>query len=533
MTEVMGLWQRASLMRAGFARTPSTYVSFPEPRPRGLAARGIQYTSGNFIVDGEVIEAPETSIWNLTDQSRSQRQSALAFEWVDDLIACGSKRASQLVRDWFDEFLADHEKIRTEIWVPELVSARLIRMVNHGTVFLQGRSEADQKEYFRTVAQHYRFLCYTWKRAQTDYSKTASLVAMVFAAHATEAGDAALDTHLKSLASLCDSIIAEDGGISSRNPEELMQIFSLLSWLSRVLEALEKPQDKSVLKALERIAPCLRALRFANGNLAVFHGGGPGMLGRLDQALADGRVKFPAHPEGAMGYTRLSAARSLLIADAGEAKKLPSASSFEFAAGRHQIFSNTGASSTFGERWEQMGSRSIAHNMAVIDRADCVLTPVGVTVERTHRDDSETLVIRHSGYVTAFGLMVERKLTMANDGKALGGEDRIFIPDDAALKRFETVARGVSDALRLPVTLHFHLAPEVKAQVNMGGTITSIALPNDQVWGFRQAGGKLSLKPSVLMAPNRLRPLATQQVHVTADVFKDGLKMSWILERLE
>ena len=533
MAEVMGLWQRASLMRAGFARVPSTYVSFPEPRPRGLAARGIQYTSGNFILDGEVIEAPGTSIWNLTDQSRSQRQSALAFEWVDDLVACGSKVASELVRDWFDEFLADHEKIRTDIWVPELVSARLIRMVNHGTVFLQGRSEAQQNEYFRTVAQHYRFLCYTWTRAKTDHAKITALVAMVFAAHATQSGDAEFDNHIGKLASLLDSAIAEDGGIASRNPEELMQVFSLLSWMSRVLEALEKPQDKSVLKALERIAPCLRALRFSNGNLAVFHGGGPGMLGRLDQALADGRVKFPAHPEGAMGYARLSAARSLVIADAGEAKMLPSSAAFEFAAGRHQIFANTGASGAFGERWAGMGRRSIAHNMAVIDRADAVLTPGGVSVERKHGTDSETIVITHDGYLTAFGLMVERRLTLSNDGKVLGGEDHIFIPDDAARKTFQSTARGVEGELKLPVGLHFHLVPEVEAQINMGGTITSISLPNDQVWGFRQAGGKLSLKPSVLMAPNRLRPLATQQIHVTADVFEGGLQLSWILERLQ
>lgn len=531
MNQTMGLWQRAALMRAGFAKIPSTYVSFPEPRPRGLAARGIQYISGNFIIDGEVVEAPGQSIWTVGEGSRSHRALALGFEWVDDLVACGSKPAMELLRNWFDEFLANHEKFSGEIWVPEQVSARLIRMVNHGAVFLQTRDASQQKEYFRTVSQHYKFLGYTWTRAQSALSKATALVALVFAAHATQSPDTELDRHVETLARFCDDTIGQDGGIDSRNPEELMQIFSLLSWTSRVLEALGKPQDKSILKALERIAPCLRALRFANGSLTVFQGGGPGMPGRLDQALADGRVRFPAYPEGAMGFARLAANRSILISDAGQAQSLATASAFEFAAGRHPIFVNSGASDAFGERWADMGRRAIAHNMAVVDRADCVSLEGGTETSRETSADAETIIIRHSGYMTAFGLMVERRLTLANDGTMLGGEDKIYIPDGAAMKTFKSTARG-ADKLKLPVGLHFHLAPEVEAEINMGGSITSISLPNDQVWGFRQSGGKLSLKPSVLMAPNRLRPLATQQILVAGEVSDKGLNLTWILERL-
>ncbi|MEO1563819.1 MAG: heparinase II/III family protein [Pseudomonadota bacterium] len=530
MGEAMGLWQRAALLRAGFYRIPSTYVSFPEPRPRGLPARGIQYTSGNFVVEGDVIEAPGQSIWNIGADAPSSRRAALSFEWVDDLAACGTRAASQLIRDWFDEWLANHERIRGEVWVPDLVAARLIRMVNHGPIFLAGRTEADQKAFFRTVSQHYRFLTFTWTRTAADLSRISALVAMLFASYAMDATGKEFETHLEDLGLTCDTMIGDDGSIAGRNPEELMQVFSLLSWASRVLEALDYPQNKSILKALERIAPCLRSLRFANGNLAVFNGGGPGMLGRLDQALADGRVRFPAYPEGAMGFVRMAASRSVLIADAGPSV-LPTPTAIEFAVGRHPIFVNMGALDIYGPRYYDMGRRSSAHTMAVVDRADPVLLQDGVEIARTQDQGSQSLRLGHTGYLSTHGIAIERSLTLTADGQALGGTERFLIPADSE-KTFAAAARGATIP-HLPTTVHFHLSPEVAAQINLGGTILSLALPNGQVWGFRQAGGKLTLKPSVLMTPNRLRPLATQQIQISGDITAGGIEFSWLLERLE
>ncbi|MEM9716322.1 MAG: heparinase II/III family protein [Pseudomonadota bacterium] len=531
MNEALGLWQRAALLRAGLARPSNTFVSFPEPRPRGLAARGIQYTSGNFIIDGEVVEAPDQSIWDVGQTSKSHRTAALSFEWVDDLVATGSKTSLNLMRDWFAGWQGQSDQPLSDVWDPYLVAHRLIRLLNHGTVFLQGLNGDQQRPYFATVTKQFRYLSYTWRQTDEGLPRITALVSLIFAAHATEATTPEIERYVTALGEACADLISEDGGIASRNPEELMQVFSLLSWTSRVVEALELPQNKQILKALERVAPALRALRFANGNLAVFQGGGAGMLGRLDQALADGRVRIPAHPEGAMGYQRMSASRSMLLVDAGPSVSLPSLGALEFAVGRHQVFANSGASNSFGEEWAEKGRRSIAHSMVVMNRADTSLNAEPPTVTRQDTPNGETLILQHNGYRSSYGLTVERTLTLSHDGRSLGGEDRIFVADAQARKTFDSVARGAAK-LRVPISIHFHLAMETDAEINLGGTILSIKLANDQVWGFRQAGGKLTLKPSVLMTPNRLRPLPSQQIQITGDVSGDGLKIGWLLERL-
>ncbi|MEO0343937.1 MAG: heparinase II/III family protein [Pseudomonadota bacterium] len=531
MSDGLGLWQRAALLRAGMSRPPTTFVSFPEPRARGLAARGIQYTSGNFIIDGEVVEAPNRSIWEVGQTSLSHQMAAHKFEWVDDLIAAGSPRARHLMVEWFDAWLGDHEGKSNDTWDPLRVAHRLIRLLNHGALFLQGRDSQQHKRYFTTVSKHYRYLGYTWQALQDGLPQITALVALLFAAHATQSSDAEFQRFVTKMGETCRKFIGEDGGIPSRNPEELMQIFSLLSWTSRVIEALDIPMNKGILRGLELSAPCLRSLRFANGNLSVFQSGGPGMEGRLDQALADGRVRAPANPDGAMGYQRLSAARSMLIVDAGVPRSLPSLGAFEFAAGRHPIIVNSGASGAFGERWAEKGRRSAAHSMPIVNRTDSSLNVGAASVTREVSGDANSLVIRHEGYLNSYGILIERRFTLSNDGQALGGEDHFILPNEAARKTYLTVARGASH-LRVPVSLHFHLAAEADVQMNLGGTITSINLPNDQVWGFRKTSGKLTLKPSVLMTPNRLRPLATQQIHLAADVGEEGLKLSWLLERL-
>ncbi|MEM0976449.1 MAG: heparinase II/III family protein [Pseudomonadota bacterium] len=531
MTQSLAFWQRAALLRAGFARTPSTYVSFPEPRPRGLAARGIQYKSGNFIIDGDVVEAPGQTIWDVGQDVEAHRRTAFGFAWLDDLVASGGPDVHMLVWDWFQKWLQGSSDRSAEAWRPEIVADRLIRLVNHGTVFLKGRTAEDQKLYFKTVAQHYRFLVLTWQRTEGALDRINALCALIFAAHATQAADAEVEKHETVLAQMCDTYIAEDGGIETRNPEELMQVFSLLSWTARVIDALEREPNTGISRAVARVAPCLRSLRFPNGNLAVFQLGGPGAPGRLDQALSDSRIKTPAHTEGAMGYARLSASRSTLLMDTGIAKTLPSTSAFEFSVGRHPVFVTPGASPDFGSLWAEKGRRSAGHTMLVLDRADTELGFGGGNVRRSETDDVVTLEYTHDAYLKKFGVSVSRRFTLSRDGKTLAGEERLTIPDDDSRKLFELGARGARK-LRLPATLHFHLAASTEPQSDLGGSVISITLNNGQVWGFRHAGGKVTLKPSVHMAPNRLRPLATKQIQVSADMTADGLELVWLLERL-
>jgi uncharacterized heparinase superfamily protein len=74
------------------------------------------------------------------------------------------------------------------------------------------------------------------------------------------------------LAAACQSDIDAEGGIPSRNPEELLDVLTLLTWSARALGESAHPVPPALSDAITRIAPALRALRHADGELARFHG---------------------------------------------------------------------------------------------------------------------------------------------------------------------------------------------------------------------------------------------------------------------
>ena len=83
---------------------------------------------------------------------------------------------------------------------------------------------------------------------------------------------------------------AEVGGTLLSEPQATIEGAAAWDWLASEVTALKeagrKPSDIH-MQAIERIAPTLRTLRHADGSLARFHGGGRGMEGRLDSALAE------------------------------------------------------------------------------------------------------------------------------------------------------------------------------------------------------------------------------------------------------
>ena len=114
----------------------------------------------------------------------------------------------------------------------------------------------------------------------------------------------------------CHLRIGAEGGIPSRNPEELLEVFTLLTWASETLRERGHEISPDHRKALARIAPTLRALRHADGALARFHGGGRGQAGRLDAALAVAGVRKMPDASLAMGFARMSHGRTSILIDA-------------------------------------------------------------------------------------------------------------------------------------------------------------------------------------------------------------------------
>ena len=297
------------------------FVSQPEPRSIGSFAKGRQLSAGNVMFAGHFFEAKDASLWSLTPPDIAFTAEAHGFGWLDDLAAASGLKAQALAQDWVWEWIALYGKGRGPGWEPGLTGRRLIRWINHALFLLSGKEAAESDLFFRSLTQQTVFLSRRWHKTLPGIARFEALTGMIYSGLSLSGMEAHVDPASRALAEACRDQIDAEGGLITRNPEELLEVFALLTWAVTSLKEAGRTPPPAVLDAMEKIAPTLRALRHADGGLARFHGGGRGVDGRLDQALASSDIKR-THSDGlSMGHARLSGGRTSLVFEASEPHK--------------------------------------------------------------------------------------------------------------------------------------------------------------------------------------------------------------------
>ncbi|UXX81938.1 heparinase II/III family protein [Roseovarius pelagicus] len=547
------LMNRVQARRATWARPATAFISSPEPRTIGSFARGRQLCAGNFLFAGHLLQEPQALIWDLDSPDHAFASELQGFAWLDDLAAVGDLAARQTAQAWVWGWIDRYGTGRGPGWTPDLTGRRLIRWINHALFLLMGQDKPASDAFYRSLGQQTLFLGKRWEAAQPGLPRFEALTGLIYAGLALEGMQDNVGHATRALSRECDARISGDGLLPTRNPEELLEVFTLLTWAATALsEAGRSPGDSHWL-AIERIAPTLRTLRHADGGLARFHGGGRGLEGRLDNALANSGIKGRA-PDGlSMGYARLSAGRTSVIIDAspppsGAASPNAHASTlaFELTSGRRPLIVNCGSGETFGADWRRAGRATPSHSTLVIAaESSARLGPAGaqeewlvggpknVPIQLSHASDGLRFEGGHDGYLSRFGLMHARTIEMTFDGRGIAGEEMLLSLEDADKRRFDKAL----DATRLAgikYQIHFHLHPDADAALDMGGQAVSIALRSGEIWVFRHdARAQITLEPSVYLEKGRLKPRATKQIVLSGHAMEYATRIRWSLAKAQ
>jgi len=289
--------------------------------------------------------------------------------------------------------------------------------------------------------------------------------------------------------------------------------------------------------------------------LARFHGGGRGMEGWLDHALAAAKVKT-RQPDGlAMGYARLSAGRTSVIVDAaappgGAASGNAHASTlaFELTSGRRPLVVNCGSGASFGLEWRRAGRATpshsalslVGHSSARLAEPDphsgteaLIAGPRQVPVEIGEAADGLRFEGGHDAYLRSHGLTHARRLELTSDGRGLTGEDMLLAIEGAEKRRFDKVL-SATQLKGVPFDIRFHLHPDVDATVDLGGAAISMALKSGEIWVFRHDGThNLSLEPGVYLETTRLKPRAAQQIVLSGYAMNYATRVRWSLSKAQ
>lgn len=506
---------------------------------------------------GHLIEAPGWSIWDVDAPDAAFVEEIHGCAWLDDLAAVGEPRARVVAQDWVWGWIDRYGAGTGPGWQPELAGRRIIRWTHHAIFLLRGRSSEQSAAFYRALGAQTIYLARRWQKTPPGLARFEALTGLLYAGLSLEGMEAYVDPARAGLARECGRIVDSAGGLSTRNPEDLLEVFTLLTWAATALsEAGRVPQGPHA-DAIARIAPTLRALRHADGGLARFHGGGRGLEGRLDQALASSGVKARAATGLPMGFARLSGGRTSLIVDAapppaGAASFDAHASTlaFELTSGRRPLVVNCGSGAIFGSEWRRAGRATPSHSALCLDgyssarlgkagfvgaarREMLEDAPTRVPVELNPGSDGLRFEGAHDGYVSTHGLTHARTLELSHDGRALAGED-LLVAIAARDKRLFDMRMDAVRLTGLAFQIRFHLHPEVDAEIDLGGAAVSLSLPSGEVWVFRHdMRAELALEPSVYLEKGRLRPRAAKQVVLSGRAMEYASRVRWTLAKAQ
>ncbi|WP_417206237.1 heparinase II/III family protein [Antarctobacter sp.] len=551
------LMNRMQARMAAHARPAEGFVSQPEPRTVGFFARGRQMLAGNLMFAGHLVQAEGRSLWAIEAPDAAFREEIQGFAWLDDLAAVGDPKARALAQEWLWEWIRRYGKGKGPGWSPELTGRRVIRWIHHALFLLRGRKADDSEAFYTALAAQTRFLAKRAHVAAPGLPRFEAMTGLLYAGLSLQGMEAHVAPAREALGSDCARQVDAQGGIPTRNPEELLEVFTLLTWAQQALHEADLDPDPRHLEAIRRIAPTLRTLRHADGGLARFHGGGRGLEGRLDRALAASGNRQRQADGLAMGFARLSALRTSIIVDAapppgGAASAHAHASTlaFELTSGRRPLIVNCGSGGGFGEDWRRAGRATPSHSTLCLQGYSSARlgaprwlgetrrelledAPRHVPVQMSHLPETLRFEGGHDGYVTVQGLTHARSLELSLDGRELKGEDYLVALDAPSKKRFDRAMDSMKLA-GLPYEVRFHLHPEVDVALDMGGTAVSMALRSGEIWVFRFDGAvDLSLEPSVYLEKGRLQPRATKQVVLSGRAMQYATRVRWSLAKAQ
>ncbi len=528
------------------------FVSQPEPRSIGLHARGKQLLSGNILLAGFLAEAPGSPLWDIPPPDPAFQAAAHGFGWLDDLVALGNPRARALAQDWTWAWIDRYSGGTGPGWTPDLTGRRIIRWTHHAIFLLQGRDKAAADAYYLSLSRQAAYLARRWKGARPGLPRFEALTGLLYAGLSLIGKEALVAPALAALSRDCATQIDASGALATRNPEELLEVLTLLTWALHALAEAGQPVPDPIAAAVDRIAPALRVLRHADGGLARFHGGGKGLEGRLDQALA---AAGPGGPVGhiaiAMGFARLSGGRTSVILDVAAPPRGParatahaSTAAFELTSGRRPLIVSCGSGLPFGPDWRLAGRATQSHSALCLNgfsssrfgrnpAAGLLDDAARVTALRQAAGEGGLVHVAHDGWTASHGLTASRELHLSGNGRRLGGTDALTALSAADRARFGAVLdrsrlEGIGFAIR------FHLHPDVDATLDLGGTAVSMQLRSGEIWVFRHDGvAKLSLDPSVYLENGRINPRPTLQIVLSGLAHDVETRIGWTLAKAQ
>lgn len=532
---------RASLLKRifGKGRQPLRLTAVPRDHVQGDRARGDQILAGKLIRGSHMVSLSDIDFAavGLADPLAEELQG---FSWLRDLAAAASRdKGARLAEAVAARWLVAHGSRVDAAWSPALWGERLLFWISYAPYLLSSSDAGYRSALLNTMARGARHLAANADQAAPGLPRITAWAGLTATALLLQGQLGRVARAEAGLARALATGQSDDGGLFSRSPAEQALLVDRLGLLRAAYHAAKHALPEAVDGAATAALAALHGVTMGDGALGSWQGGNPGETARL-AALIEGcglRARPLRHARG-WGYQRLSALGTVLVLDAApppprKMARIGSASTlaFELSDGAQRLVVNCGgpgaAPTVIPPELVQALRTTAAHStLTLADTNSTAILPDGslgrgvedVTLDRREDDEFSRLEAAHDGYLRRFGLLHNRGVMLANDGKEVRGLDRLL---PRGRKRIREAT---------PFTLRFHLAPGVEAVPtadHMGAIVRSPAAPP---WNFRCKGARLEVEESVWV-DGQGRLAATLQLVIAGEVSASGIDIGWHFRR--
>jgi uncharacterized heparinase superfamily protein len=521
-------------------RHPLKLLAVPKDPVAGDKAAGEAILAGRFVRRGESFPVDSLDFGDpalpadLSDYVQS-------FEWLRDLAAAATReRAAKLAEKLVQKWLAAHADSVTERgWRADLWGRRILFWTAYAPYILSSRDSAYRAVLLNTLSRGARHLDKAAEKARPGLARITAWAGVIAAALVVQGGPARLGRGEAGLLRALATSLHDDGGLVSRSPGEQLMLVELLAQLRAVYYAGDREMPEALADALSGAVGALLGATLGDEALSSWQGGNMASKRRIAAAVegSGARVRPLRQPRG-WGYQRLEAKSTVALFDAAPppptrafAGGCASTLAFELSEGANRLVVNCGGPGPAGgvlpaELVHALRSSAAHSTLTLGDRNSTAVHDdgslgKGVAQVELVRDETAGIVMveaSHDGYVRRFGLVHQRQLTLAADGRELRGQD--LLTPQGRRRRAEAI----------PYAVRFHLHPDVEAATTADGQGALLRVRGRTVWQFRCRGGRLAIEDS-LWIDGAAALRETSQLVVGGESPSDGTAIAWIFRR--
>ncbi len=533
--------------RARFYRSAVARLGLIGPLPAHLAITPDALVPARLEGAQDILRgvfALESATLNVRGQSpfdarlgEAARAELHRFGWLAHLEKAGGRTAEGVARALTEDWLDRYQTWRPLVWRADVLGPRMVAWAAHFRFLTADHDLMFRSRLMKAMAEETRHLARSVDEAAEGLPRLAAAGALAVMAMALPEAVKTPERAFAALARAIDGAFTADGGVMTRSPHDQAEAVAVLVRVKRALDDARTATPPAFDSALAAAEGRLAMLRFGDGALACFHGGGEGDRALLGDIAGRNRSAGPAYAPD-MGFIRLASGESVAIFDCGgpppgafaqDAHAAPLA--FEFSHADQRLIVNGGAARRRGPGWIDAARRTAAHATLQIGEADAgVILTAGAAKRLGPRlygggahgaahfsGEGGWAEGTHDLWTPRFGAIHRRRLFLDAAGDDLRGEDSVS----------REKPRGA-----LEIAVRFPVHPDVKVTLAQGGDSVILAPPGGPVWRLRAGtegpDERLALEEAVYMGGEAVR--RTQAIVVRAMMAGASWTLRWALK---